>query len=151
MFVQNAGIHLPDPVFAESKPIDAFFKVIAERPAAAIQVLLAITWLELNTSVSDKRQCLYALQLEMDCHQASVSVNSTLLIVHQVLALLHVLHGEPTRACPEPECDTSGRAICLHQRNTAHKLQHSGLQWLMSSGTKFDRQLVLQAAIACKR
>jgi hypothetical protein len=52
MWVQSAGIHMPDSVFSESKPIDAFFKVLAERPAAAIQVLLAITWLELNTSVS---------------------------------------------------------------------------------------------------
>lgn len=47
MFVQSAGIHMPDPVFSESKPIDAFFKVITERPAAAIQVLAAITWIEL--------------------------------------------------------------------------------------------------------
>ncbi|KAG5189531.1 light harvesting complex protein [Tribonema minus] len=46
MWVQSAGIHMPDPVFSESKPIDAFFKVLSERPAAAIQVLLAITWLE---------------------------------------------------------------------------------------------------------
>ncbi|KAG5179639.1 light harvesting complex protein [Tribonema minus] len=53
MWVQSAGIHMPDPVFSESKPIDAFFKVLSERPAAAIQVLLAITWLETVASKGD--------------------------------------------------------------------------------------------------
>mmetsp|Transcript_13800 Transcript_13800/g.19512 ORF Transcript_13800/g.19512 Transcript_13800/m.19512 type:complete len:218 (+) Transcript_13800:61-714(+) len=54
MFVQSAGIHMPDPVFSETKPIDAFFKVISERPAAAIQVIAAITWIELYAGKDDE-------------------------------------------------------------------------------------------------
>ena len=44
--MQAAGLHLPDPVFSETKPLAALAQVSTERPLALLQILAALTWIE---------------------------------------------------------------------------------------------------------
>ncbi|CAN0445228.1 unnamed protein product, partial [Phaeothamnion confervicola] len=51
--VVQSYVHLPDPVFSNPRPIGALIQVLTERPAAAIQILLAIGALELTAGAQD--------------------------------------------------------------------------------------------------
>ncbi|CEM27246.1 unnamed protein product [Vitrella brassicaformis CCMP3155] len=52
-FVQSAGVHLPDPVFSEPRPLSALTKVLTERPWAAAQIVAAIAAIELGPGRQD--------------------------------------------------------------------------------------------------
>ena len=49
----GAGFHLPDPVFSGTKPLDVLSGLAESRPLALIQIVAAITWIELVAGKQD--------------------------------------------------------------------------------------------------
>ena len=61
ILVTGLGVHLPDEVFSNPRPLGALAQIASERPLAILQIVLAITLLEVTAGAQDPEKAPGAL------------------------------------------------------------------------------------------